>query len=115
MNFEQLLNIVACIVLIVFGVYSIVQPEAAATMAHLHTKDATGQAEIRTAFGGMSIGLGAAPLIFYQPVGFQVAGLIWLIVFATRLIATYLDHPKLERTFIISGVFELIIGIILLT
>ncbi len=113
MSLEAFLNIVACILLILFGVYAIVQPYAAAELAHIKPDNATARAEIRTAFGGPSLAMGAGALILNQAAAYQVIGLVWLGIFVIRLISTYLDRPPLERTYILSGVFELVIGLIL--
>ena len=114
MALEQLLNIVACIVLILFGVYSVWQPRPSAQFAHLTPDNANGVAETRVAFGGLSIMMGLAPLLLNQVAAYQTVGLIFLGVFFTRLLATVLDRPQLTRAYIISGVFEVVVGLILL-
>ncbi len=113
MDIPSILHIVACIALIFFGVYSILQPLASAKLAHLTPDDNTGRAEIRISFGGLSLAMGAAPMLLNDPIGYRVVGIIWLAVFIVRLIATYLDRPKLAQTYLISGVFELVVGIML--
>lgn len=113
MSLEQILNIAACIVLILFGVYSIWQPRPSAAMAHLTADNANGVAEVRIVFGGMSVMMGLAPLLLNQTAAYQTAGLIFLGVFVTRLLATLLDRPQLTQTFLISGAFEVVVGLIL--
>lgn len=114
MSLEQLLNIAACIVLILFGVYSVWQPRPAAKFAHLTPDNANGMAEIRVAFGGLSVMLGLAPLLLNQTVAYQTVGIIFLGVFITRLLATVLGRPQLTQAFLISGAFEVVVGLILL-
>ena len=114
MTLEQILNVAACIVLIVFGVYSIWQPRPAAKFAHLTPDNANGLTEVRVAFGGLSVMMGLSPLLLNQTVAYQTVGVIFLGVFATRLLATVLDRPQLTQAFLISGAFEVIVGLILL-
>lgn len=114
MNIEMILNILACLAVIAFGIYAVLKPREAAQMAHMTLNDSTATAETRITFGGLSIAAGAAPLILNQSVAFQTIGLLWLIAFATRLVATALDRPTLARTYVISGAFEIIVGLILL-
>jgi hypothetical protein len=114
MPLEQLLNIAACFVLILFGVYSVWQPRPSAQLAHLTPDNANGLAEIRVVFGGLSVMMGAAPLLLNQVVAYQTVGLVFLGVFVTRLLATVLDRPQLTRAYLISGAFELLVALILL-
>lgn len=113
MNIEMILNILACLAIIVFGLYALLKPREAAQMAHMTLNDATATAETRITFGGISIGAGAAPLLINQPIAFQTIGLLWLLTFVVRLIATALDRPALARTYVVSGAFEIVVGLIL--
>jgi hypothetical protein len=113
MSLEAFLNGVACIALILFGLYALLRPYGAAAIAHLKADDATGTAEIRISFGGLSLMMGIAPLVLNDPVAYQVVGIIFLGAFVIRLITIVVDHPQIERPFIVTGLFELIIGLIL--
>ena len=114
MSLEQFLNVLACIALILFGLYALVRPYHAAQIAHLKPDDATGSAEIRISFGGLSLMMGIAPLVLNDPAAYQVVGIVFLGAFVTRLLTLVLDHPQTETTFIVSGLFELLVGLILL-
>ena len=113
MNPEQFLNILACLVVLAFGLYAAIQPRASAKLAGLSMDGAKGRAEIRIAFGAFSIALGAAPLILNQQAAYQTSGIVFLAALAMRLLSLLLDHPPLDRGFIVSGVFELVAGLIL--
>jgi uncharacterized membrane protein HdeD (DUF308 family) len=114
MSTEQILNILAALALILFGVYAIVQPGRSAALAHLTPDDANGRAEIRIAFGALSVGMGLAPLVINQPAAYQALGLVWLVVGAARILAALVDRPKLDRMYIVSGLFEWLVGLIFL-
>lgn len=114
MALEQIFNIAACAILILFGVYSLLQPKKVAATAHVTPDDAIGTAEIRISFGGLSLMTGLVPFILGDPVVYQAVGVIYLGALVTRLLTLVLDRPKLERSFIMTGAFELVIGLILL-
>lgn len=113
MPIEQFLNIIACVALILFGVYALLRPVEAAEMAHLKIVDATGRAETRITLGGLFLLLGIAPLVLNEPAAFQVAGMALLGAFVTRLLTLVVDHPVIETIFIASGTFELLVGLVL--
>ncbi|MEZ4671222.1 MAG: DUF4345 family protein [Anaerolineae bacterium] len=113
MSLEQLLNIIACILLVLFGLYSLWKPRPSAAIAHLTPDNANGVAEIRIVFGGMSVMMGIAPLVLNQAAAYQVIGLIFLGVFVSRLLATVLDRPQFTQVFLVSAAFELVVGLIL--
>ena len=87
MSLEQFLNVVACIALILFGVYALVRPYAAAQIAHLKPDDATGSAEIRISFGGLSLMMGIAPLVLNDPAAYQVVAMLFSLALLTTLAA----------------------------
>ena len=104
----------ACIALILFGVYALLRPYEAGQIAHLKPEDATGTAEIRISFGGLSLMMGVAPLLLNEPAAYQVVGLVFLGAFVTRIVTLVVDHPQTRSPFILSGVFELLVGLILM-
>ena len=113
MPLEQFFNIVACIAVIIFGGYGLLRPYDVADIAHLKLEDANGKAESRINFGGVFLAMGAAPLLINDPAAFQVVGIVFLGAFITRLVTSALDHPQPERLFVLSGVFELVVGLVL--
>jgi hypothetical protein len=94
MNPEQLLNILACLAVLAFGLYAAVQPRASAKLAGMPIDGAKGIAEIRIAFGAFSIALGAASLILNQQVAYQTSGIVFLAALAMRLlVCSSTIHP----------------------
>ena len=113
MPLEQFFNVVACIAIILFGVYALFRPFEVASMAHLKTDDANGTAEMRINFGGLFVMMGIAPLVLNDAVAYQVVGLAFIGALVTRLITLVVDHPQTERMFVVSGLFELVVGLVL--
>ena len=113
MNIEQVLNTLACLAVIVFGVYAIGKPRAAAQLAGLGAVSPKGIAEIRITFGMLSLALGAAPLLLSQQAAYQTVGIAFLGAFVMRVVAILLDRPRLDQGYVISGIFELVVGLIL--
>lgn len=110
---EAVLNMLAALALIAFGLYSLLQPRASAKFAHLTADTSKGVAEIRVAFGALSLAMGAIPLVINQPLVWQAFGIVWLVAVAVRVLAFTLDRPKLDRGFLLTGAFELIVGLIM--
>ncbi|MBA3870091.1 MAG: DUF4345 family protein [Anaerolineae bacterium] len=114
MPLEQFFNLVACIAIILFGIYALLRPYEVAAMAHLKADDSNGTAEVRISFGGLFVMMGIAPLVLNDPVAYQVVGLAFIGAFVTRLITLVVDHPQTDRLFVISGLFEVVVGLVLL-
>ena len=113
MNIEQLLNTLACLALIAYGAYAVGKPRGAAQLAGLGAVSPKGVAEIRITFGMLSLALGAVPLVLNQQVAYQTVGIVFLGALVMRVLAAIIDRPRLDRGYIISGIFELAVGLIL--
>jgi hypothetical protein len=113
MNIEQVLNTLACLALIAFGVYAIAQPRKSAALADLSVLSPKGMAEVRITFGMLSLALGAAPLVINQQAAYQTVGIVFLGAFLMRIAAAFVDRVRLDRGYLISGAFEIIVGLIL--
>ena len=94
--------------------YALLRPYEAAQIAHLKPDDATGTAEARISFGGLSLMMGVGPLLLNEPAAYQVVGIAFLGAFVTRIVTLVVDHPQTRSPFVISGVFELVVGLVLL-
>ncbi|MBZ0289716.1 MAG: hypothetical protein K8I30_18985 [Anaerolineae bacterium] len=113
MNLEQVLNTLACLALMAFGAYAMAQPRAAAQLAGLGAVNPKGVAEIRITFGMLSLALGAVPLLLNQQAAYQTVGLVFLAALLMRIAAAGLDRLRLDRGYLISGLFELVVGLTL--
>lgn len=114
MSLEQFSNVAACIAVMLFGIYALLRPHDAVQIAHLKPDDANGVAETRINFGGIFLMLGIAPLLLNDPAAYQVVGIAMLGAFVTRFLTQFIDHPQVDRMFMLSGAFELVVGLVLL-
>lgn len=114
MSLEQFSNVVACIAIILFGIYALLRPHDALQIAHMKPDDANGVAETRITFGGLFLMLGVAPLLLNDPAAYQVVGIALMGAFVTRMLTRLVDHPQTDRMFMLSGAFELVVGLVLL-
>ena len=113
MNIEQVLNALACLALIVAGAFAIGKPRAAGQFYGLGAISPKGIAEIRITFGMLFLLLGAAPLLLNQQAAYQTVGIALLGALVMRVVAAVLDRLRLDRGYIIGGIFELAVGMIL--
>jgi hypothetical protein len=67
--------------------------------------------EIRTIFGAVFIGLGGAALLLFQPGAHLVVGITYLALAVVRTVSMVIDR-SIDNSNIISGVTELLFGII---
>lgn len=108
----QVLKVVAAVATLATGVYSFVRPRAVFDFIGLYASGARGIVEIRSIFGGLLIGLGAAPLVLGKPEAYRVVGIGYLAIAVTRLIATFLDGSY-EASNLGSLAVEVVFGLIL--
>jgi hypothetical protein len=72
-----------------------------------------GLTEVRAIFGGLFIGLAAAPLILNQPAAFQMLGIAYLAIGIVRLPAMFVDRSVVNSN-LISLVVEFAFGLFLI-
>lgn len=110
----EILKIIAALVNIAFGVYSIVQPEQLANASGFRFTSPRGRAEFRIAFGGFFIGFGAAAILLNDSAAYQLLGIGYLFAAGTRLLQILMESTDLlDRSFGVLFVIELSVGLIL--
>jgi hypothetical protein len=108
----QTLQIVAAIGTIATGLISLIRPRSVRGFTGLSADSGRGITEIRAVLGGFFVALGAAPLILNAPAAYQMLGIAYLVVGATRAVSMFVDK-SVVRSNIISLVVEVIFGVIL--
>lgn len=114
MDLLLILQIVAAAATILTGLVSLIAPRSVRGFTGLDVSGARGLTEIRAVLGGAFIGLGAAPLLLgLAPAAFQALGIMYLAIFAARLIGMALDKSWVRSNYI-SLATEIVLGVILL-
>jgi hypothetical protein len=108
----QFLQILAAIGTILTGLVSLIRPRSVQGFTGLRADSGRGITEIRAVLGGFFVALGAAPLILDAVAAYQMLGIAYLVVAATRAVSMFVDQ-SVERSNIISVVVEIVFGVIL--
>lgn len=107
------LQLIAIIVTIAIGVFSLVAPTKIEGFTGLHPLSGRGVAEIRAIFGGVFIGMGIAALLLEKSVAYPMFGIIYLAIGLTRVVTIFLDKSR-ESSNLISVASELLFGVLFL-
>lgn len=109
-----ILKIIAALINIAFGLYSILQAEQLASASGFRLASPRGRAELRISFGGFFLGFGLAALILNDPAAYRLLGIGYLFAAGTRLLQLFMESMDIaDRSFIILGIVEFAIGLIL--
>ena len=111
MNILLVLKIFAAVVTIATGLLALVRPSAAYGFIGLNPNGVRGVSEIRAIFGGLLIGLGAAPL-FLGAAAYQMLGIGYLAIAAARGFSIVFDKSYAQSNLISLGI-EIVLGILL--
>jgi hypothetical protein len=112
MSIGLILKMIAAVATAATGVLALVKPTAVYGFTGLTAEGARGISEIRAIFGGLFIGLGAAPFIFGEA-AYPVLGAGYLAIAVTRLASIIIDQSFASSNWISLGI-EIVIAIILL-
>ena len=108
----QALRVIAAIATIVTGLISLLRPRSVRGFTGLSAEGGRGITEIRAVLGGFFVALGAAPLLLNATAAYQMLGIAYLVVGATRAVSMFVDD-SVVRSNIISLVVEVVLGVIL--
>ncbi|MFW5690897.1 MAG: DUF4345 family protein [Chloroflexota bacterium] len=110
----DILKVVACLGLIVFGAIAIVRPRTAAALVQMRAESPRALTETRVNLGGFIAGMGVIPLLLNDPAAYQVAGGAYLAAVGGRVVGMWLDRPQINVAFIIILAFEIVSAVVLL-
>jgi hypothetical protein len=102
------MKIIAAAGTIVTGLLALIKPEATYGFIGLNANGVRGVSEIRSIFGGLFIGLGAAPL-FLGETAYLMLGIGYLAIAAARAFSIVFDKSYAQSN-IISLVVEIVFG-----
>lgn len=108
----SIFRIIAALVTIATGLYSLIVPRAVQGFTGLSLPGSRGVTEVRAVLGGFFIALGAAPLLFNSPDMYLMLGIAYLAVGVVRAVSIVVDK-SLEHSNFISLAVELVLGFIL--
>lgn len=111
---DQVFNQIGAVILLISGLAVLFAPQVFARLIQIDMQGARGRAEIRVNVGAFWVGLGAAALYLNQEMGYQVLGIGWAAIFLVRAAAALIDRPRIETTYILLFVGEVITAICLL-
>jgi len=112
MGILQILKVIGALLTILTGVVSLLFPQSVTGFTGLVPQGARGITEIRAVLGGLFIALGAAPLLLNHPSAYQMLGFAYLVIAVVRLASMVIDKSVVSSN-IISLVFEIVFGVIL--
>ncbi len=112
MDILMILKIVAAVATIATGLLSLVKPTAVYGFTGLSANGPRGISEIRSIFGGLFIGLGAAPL-FLGNTAYVTLGYAYLAIAIARLFSIMFDKSYAQSNWS-SLAIEFVLGIILI-
>ena len=113
MNILRILQIIAVIGTIMTGMLSLFWPKVAQDFTGLIAPGGRGITEIRAMLGGLFIGLGIAVFLLGTREVYQMLGIVYIAIGAVRAVSMVIDK-SVEQSNIISLIFEIVFGIILI-
>jgi len=112
MNFIQILQIIAVVVTLLTGLYSLIQPKKIKGFTGLEASSPRATTEIRAVMGGTFVGLGIAALVFPVREVYLMLGITYAAIGAIRAVSMVVDK-SMERSNVISLITEVILVVIL--
>jgi len=112
MNFIQILKLVAVVVTLLTGLYSLLQPKKIKGFTGLEASSPRATTEIRAVMGGTFVGLGIAALIFPIREVYLMLGITYAAIAAIRGVSMVIDKA-VEKSNLISLATEVILVVIL--
>ena len=112
MAYTTILDLIGTIFLLFYGIVTVLFPKWVAPFIAQTLETPRGVAEFRVIHGGF-VTMAIYALVLNQPVGYTMVALGWFGAAGARLLAMILDRPALNATYLISFVFELLFGIMM--
>ncbi|MEL6241220.1 MAG: DUF4345 family protein [Pseudomonadota bacterium] len=105
----DLLNVVACLLTIGFGLFGFVAPRFTAAVLDLETTDSTmGLSEVRASVGGLFVIAGLAALWLNAPSAYVMLGFVYAGAALGRLVSIAFDRPPFAKAVIYGGIEALL-------
>lgn len=112
MDITSILKIVAVVVTLLTGLYSLVRPKAIKEFTGLEASSPRAITEIRAVMGGTFVGLGIAALFYPVPEVYKTLAIAYAAIAVIRGISMVIDRSMVKSN-LISLVSEVVLIIIL--
>jgi len=101
----DILNIVACLLTIGFGLFGFLAPKYTASALDLTPTHSTmGYSELRASVGGLFVVAGLAALWLDAPVGYAMVGFAFAGATLGRVVSLVLDGPPVRKVLVFGGI-----------
>lgn len=101
----DILNTIAALLTIAFGLFGFLAPRYTATALDLEpTASTMGLSEMRASVGGLFVVMGLAALWMQAPLGFAMIGFAFVGAALGRAVSLVLDAPPRRKVLIFGGI-----------
>lgn len=101
----EILNIVACLLTIGFGLFGFLAPRYTASALDLTPTESTmGLSEMRASVGGLFVTAGLAALWMQMPVAYAMIGFAFAGAATGRVVSLMFDKPPLRKVLVFGGI-----------
>jgi hypothetical protein len=102
----DILNIIAGVLTIGFGLFGMVAPRYTAGVLDLEPTSSTmGLSEMRASVGGLFVSVGAAAIWLDQPLAYAMIGFVYAGAASGRVLSLIFDAPPVQKV-VVFGVIE---------
>ena len=101
----DMLNLVACVLTIAFGLFGFLAPRYTASALDLAPTDSTmGLSEMRASVGGLFVVAGGAAIWLDHPLGYAMIGFAFAGAALGRVLSLVFDKPPVRKVLIFGGI-----------
>lgn len=101
----DLLNIVAALLTVAFGLFGFLAPRYTAAALDLEPTNSTmGLSEMRASVGGLFVVAGIAAIWLGQPLGYAMIGFAFVGAALGRALSLMLDKPPVRKVLVFGGI-----------
>lgn len=101
----EILNIVACLLTIGFGLFGFLAPRYTASALDLTPTTSTmGLSEMRASVGGLFVAAGLAAIWMQMPVAYAMIGFAFAGAATGRVVSLIFDTPPLRKVLVFGGI-----------
>lgn len=101
----DIINIIAALLTIGFGLFGFVAPRYTASALDLEPTTSTmGLSEMRASVGGLFVAMGLAAIWIGEPLGYAMIGFAFVGAATGRVVSLIFDKPPLKKVLVFGGI-----------